>query len=136
MGDQQNISQILAALAAHQATSTTGHTSSPQQGQMPLHAYSGSYHPSAAPANIMNYSLPPPDNTGSLDISGAKPVNTGSVSIADAIAKARGIAAEKGIVHDPNRGMILASSRSRFTTRPTILPSFTISIKKPSTGYA
>ncbi|OJD17324.1 hypothetical protein AJ78_02562 [Emergomyces pasteurianus Ep9510] len=103
MGDQQNISQILAALAAHQSTSTTGHTTSP--GQMPMHAYSGSYHPSAVPSNIVNYSLPPPDNTGSLDISGAKPVNTGSVSIADAIAKARGIAAEKGIVHDPNRAL-------------------------------
>ncbi|PGG99150.1 far upstream element-binding protein [Blastomyces parvus] len=104
MGDQQNISQILAALAAHQSTSAAGHTSSPQPGQMPLHAYPGSYHPSAASANVANYSLPPPDSTGSLDISGAKPVNTGSVSIADAIAKARGIAAEKGIVHDPNRG--------------------------------
>ncbi|OAX84815.1 hypothetical protein ACJ72_00807 [Emergomyces africanus] len=113
MGDQQNISQILAALAAHQSTSTAGHITSPQQGQMPLHAYSGSYHPSAAPPNIANYSLPPPDNTGSLDISGAKPVNTGSVSIADAIAKARGIAAEKGIVHDPNRGPLRGADTRR-----------------------
>ncbi|EEQ84919.2 uncharacterized protein BDCG_08188 [Blastomyces dermatitidis ER-3] len=103
MGDQQNISQILAALAAHQSTSAAGNTSSPQPGQMPLNTYPGSYHHSATSANVANYSLPPPDNTGSLDISGAKPVNTGSVSIADAIAKARGIAAEKGIVHDPNR---------------------------------
>ncbi|OJD27219.1 hypothetical protein ACJ73_01384 [Blastomyces percursus] len=103
MGDQQNISQILAALAAHQSTSAAGHTSSPQSGQMPLHTYPGSYHPSAASGNVANFSLPPPDSTGSLDISGAKPISTGSVSIADAIAKARGIAAEKGIVHDPNR---------------------------------
>ncbi|QSS49413.1 KH domain-containing protein [Histoplasma capsulatum var. duboisii H88] len=103
MGDQHNISQILAALAAHQSTNVAGHTSSPQQGHMPLNAFSGSYHPSAASANVANYSLPPPDSTGSLDISGIKPVNTGSVSIADAIAKARGIAAEKGILHDQNR---------------------------------
>lgn len=74
---------------------------------MPLNAFSGSYHPSAASADVANYSLPPPDSTGSLDISGIKPVNTGSVSIADAIAKARGIAAEKGILHDQNRGMVL-----------------------------
>ncbi|PGH07377.1 hypothetical protein AJ79_06279 [Helicocarpus griseus UAMH5409] len=104
MGDQQNISQILAALAAHQSSTPAQQTSSPQQGQTPLHAYSGAYPPSAAPPSIANYGLPQPDNTGSLDISGAKPVNTGSVSIADAIAKARGIAAEKGIVHDQSRG--------------------------------
>jgi far upstream element-binding protein len=35
---------------------------------------------------------------------GIKPVNSGSVSIADAIAKARNIAAEKGVAYDPNRG--------------------------------
>ncbi|EEH20897.2 hypothetical protein PABG_03128 [Paracoccidioides brasiliensis Pb03] len=104
MGDQQNISQLLAALAAHQASTTAGQTSSPHQGQLPLNAYSGTYPLPASSTNVGNYSLPPPDNTGSLDISGAKPINTGSVSIADAIAKARVIAAEKGIVYDPNRG--------------------------------
>lgn len=50
------------------------------------------------------YSLPQPDSTGSLNISGANPVNAGSVSIADAIAKARGIAAEKGISYNPSQG--------------------------------
>ena len=50
------------------------------------------------------FTLPQPTSTGSLDLSGVKPSNTGSVSIADAIAKARGIAAEKGLSHGSGRG--------------------------------
>lgn len=56
-------------------------------------------------ANLGGFPLPPPDNTGSLDISGVAPVNTGSVGIAEAIAKARGIAAEKGIAQEQSRGI-------------------------------
>lgn len=41
--------------------------------------------------------LPQPSHTGSLDLSHIKPVNSGSVSIADAIAKAKSIAGERGI---------------------------------------
>ena len=48
--------------------------------------------------------MPPPDNTGSLDLTGVKPGDVGSVSIADAIAKARGIAAEKGLSYEAGRG--------------------------------
>lgn len=43
------------------------------------------------------YGLPQPTNSGSVDLSAIKPVSTGSVSIADALAKARNIAAEKGL---------------------------------------
>lgn len=50
------------------------------------------------------YGLPQPISSGSVDLGGIKPVNSGSVSIADAIAKARNIAAEKGVTYDPNRG--------------------------------
>lgn len=44
----------------------------------------------------MNFALPPPDSTGSLNLSGVKPVSTGSVNIAEAIDKVRGITADKG----------------------------------------
>ncbi|EFW21516.1 hypothetical protein D8B26_001699 [Coccidioides posadasii str. Silveira] len=91
MADQQNISQILAALAAAQP----GGLAAPA-------TFAGS-NPSSGPlVNQTGFSLPPPDSTGSVDISGVKPVNTGSVTIADAIAKARGIAAEKGIAYGSN----------------------------------
>lgn len=43
------------------------------------------------------YSLPQPSSTGSLDLSAIKPVNSGTVSIADAIAQAKAFATEKGI---------------------------------------
>lgn len=42
---------------------------------------------------------------------GIKPISSGSVSIADAIAKAHGIAAEKGVPYDP--------SRRRYLTTPS-----------------
>jgi far upstream element-binding protein len=59
--------------------------------------------PTAA-ANASNYQLPQPVNSGTLDISTIKPASSGTVSIADAIAKARGIAAEKGINFDARNG--------------------------------
>jgi len=58
--------------------------------------------PSAPPPQLQYY--PQPSNTGSMDLSAIKPVNTGSVSIADAIAKAKSIAADKGISYDPRSG--------------------------------
>ncbi|PGH27247.1 hypothetical protein AJ80_00957 [Polytolypa hystricis UAMH7299] len=115
MGDQQNISQILAALVAQRPSGTPGQEPSPTQLSQLQQSLSGAYQPSAPPANLSNYPLPSPDNSGSLDISGVKPDNTGSVSIADAIAKARGIAAEKGIMHDPNRAR---GPDPRHDTRP------------------
>ncbi|GAB7366615.1 hypothetical protein MBLNU230_g8600t1 [Neophaeotheca triangularis] len=59
-------------------------------GHMPMPAHS----PSAGPAQ--GY-LPPPSNTGSVDLSAVRPANTGTLNIQDAIARARSIAAENNI---------------------------------------
>lgn len=53
--------------------------------------------PAATPPAIPGFNLPQPTNSGSLDLSAIKPVNSGSVSIQDALAKARGYAAQKGL---------------------------------------
>ncbi|EEP80256.1 predicted protein [Uncinocarpus reesii 1704] len=105
MADQQNISQILAALAAA------------QPGALAAGSFAGSIPSSTPHMNQTSYSLPPPDNTGSVDISGVQPVNTGSVSIADAIAKARGIAADKGIAYDQRSADPRRDSRSYHRSR-------------------
>lgn len=57
------------------------------------------------------YGLPQPTNSGSVDLSAIKPVSTGSVSIADALAKARNIAAEKGL--QPYEGTSSAADPSQ-----------------------
>lgn len=60
--------------------------------------------PPSAPPQHAPY-LPQPSSTGSLDLSAIKPVSSGSVSIADAIAKAKSIAADKGVASfDPRSG--------------------------------
>jgi far upstream element-binding protein len=46
------------------------------------------------------FSLPQPNSSGSVDLSAIRPTNTGSVSIAEAIAKAKSIAADRGISYD------------------------------------
>jgi far upstream element-binding protein len=51
-----------------------------------------------------NYNFPQPTHSGSLDLSAIKPVSSGSVSIQDALAKARGFAAQKGLAFDPRAG--------------------------------
>lgn len=51
----------------------------------------------------MPYAIPQPSGSGSIDLSNIKPVNSGSVSLADAVAKARGIAAERGVSYGGNR---------------------------------
>jgi far upstream element-binding protein len=50
------------------------------------------------------YNFPQPTHSGSLDLSAIKPVSSGSVSIQDALAKARGFAAQKGLAFDPRPG--------------------------------
>lgn len=74
-------------------------------------SHTGATPSTAAPpsTNAGGYSLPQPDSTGSLNIGGATSINAGSVSIADAIAKARGIAAEKGITYKPTPGESLST---------------------------
>ncbi|KAJ9665554.1 hypothetical protein H2201_004245 [Coniosporium apollinis] len=109
MAAQPDISSILAALAAQRPGATPSQT--PQQPpQPPQHmapglpqGYPGMMPASTPQTGIPGYALPQPSNTGSLDISAIKPVSTGSVSIADAIAKARGIAAEKGLAYEAGR---------------------------------
>lgn len=60
--------------------------------------------PQAATPTMGGYpGLPQPTNSGSMDLSAIRPVASGSVSIADAIAKAKSIAADRGISYD-NRG--------------------------------
>ncbi|KAE8444433.1 hypothetical protein EG329_000524 [Mollisiaceae sp. DMI_Dod_QoI] len=94
MADQQpSITSILAALAA-QRPNPTPNQGQPAGYQPPPQLQSNQYAPPGG------YSLPQPTSSGSLDLSSIKPVNSGTVSIADAIAKAKAIAAEKGVSYD------------------------------------
>ncbi|KAF1812623.1 hypothetical protein P152DRAFT_473767 [Eremomyces bilateralis CBS 781.70] len=123
MAGQPDISSILAALAAQQPSAPQGQPGQPgqplqnPQTQQPGPSGYGLPNPGAG-----GYGLPPPTNTGALDLSAIKPVNSGSVSIADAIAKARGIAAEKGLAYDSGRASTgprsYRRSRSRSRTPP------------------
>jgi transcription antitermination factor NusA-like protein len=67
--------------------------------------------------------LPQPSSTGSVDLSAIKPVSSGSMNIADAIAKARNIAADHGIAYS---GMSLDRMAYPYfvhlLTRSTALP--------------
>lgn len=66
--------------------------------------YAATLQSPTAPANLAGFQLPQPSSSGSLDLSDVKPVNSGTVSIDQAIAKARGIAAEKGLSYDGRNG--------------------------------
>lgn len=80
------------------------------------------------------YSLPQPTSSGNVDLSSIKPVNSGTVSIADAIAKAKAIALEKGVSYDrPTSygsdprlvgGSLYGTSRSRSRSPPTRRDAF------------
>ncbi|ORY11588.1 hypothetical protein BCR34DRAFT_587758 [Clohesyomyces aquaticus] len=104
-----DISAILAALAARpSATPTQTHHQPPQAQQPPLQGLPQGYPPGGfqnptPPAGIPGFNLPHPTNSGSLDLSAIRPTNSGSVSIQDALAKARGFAAEKGLTYDGGR---------------------------------
>ena len=74
-----------------------------QPQQQPPQGYPGNYPTSNASSITPAYHIPPPSNSGSLDLSNIKPVNSGSVSFNDAVAKARGIAAERGVSYDGGR---------------------------------
>nr|POE96446.1 far upstream element-binding protein 3 [Quercus suber] len=94
---QPDISQILAALGAAQSTNGTPQQQPPSQAPPPGYPQMGlPAPPQSAPPSGVGY-LPPPSTTGSVDLSAIKPVNSGSVSIAEAIAKARSIAADRGV---------------------------------------
>lgn len=109
MADQPSITSILAALGTsfgmpsgrfltNKLAAAQRPNPTPNQGQQsyqpPPQQQPNPYAPQGG------YSLPQPTNSGSLDLSSIKPVNSGTVSIADAIAKAKAIAAEKGVSYD------------------------------------
>ena len=94
-----DLSNILAALAAQRQGGTPSQAAPPPVPGAPYPPPQYATPPGGAP----QYGLPQPIHSGSVDLAGIQPIGSGSVSIADAIAKARGIAAEKGLAYDPGR---------------------------------
>lgn len=88
-----DIGAILAALAAQQRPAATPSAPAQAPAYAPAPGPSAPTYPvqSSTPA-AGGYGLPQPLNSGTFDINSVRPVNTGSVSIADAIAKAKAIA--------------------------------------------
>lgn len=93
---------------AQQNQAATPTNATPQHGtpsQPPPAAYPGATNaqpPSAPPSGAY---LPQPTSSGSLDLSGIRPTGSGAVSIAEAIAKAKNIAANRGVSsYDPRAG--------------------------------
>ncbi|CAJ0550437.1 Ff.00g103670.m01.CDS01 [Fusarium sp. VM40] len=129
-----DIQSILAALASQRpptATPTQTPPGAPSQAYPPP---PGSAQPVSAyqppPPNSGSYGapgyngLPAPSSSGNLDLSSIRPVNSGTLSIADAIAQAKAYAAEKGVTsydrplvyapesRGPDRGYNRSRSRS------------------------
>ncbi|KAI9681323.1 MAG: hypothetical protein M1817_002606 [Caeruleum heppii] len=105
MAEPPNISSILAALAAQRpgGTPTQGAYQAPppaQQSALPP-GFPGALPSATTPTNLGGFQIPQPTNSGSLDLSSIRPTNSGTVSIADAIAKAKEIAAGKTAQYDP-----------------------------------
>jgi len=115
MADQQNLGALLAALGNTTSPPLSTRANSPVAGQQQRHP-SQAPHPSAMHALAQNsataglgggqqqppavqgiFALPQPTSSGALDLSNIKPVNSGTVSLADAIARAKSIAAERGV---------------------------------------
>ncbi|MCJ1472043.1 hypothetical protein MMC13_000688 [Lambiella insularis] len=117
MAERQDISQILAALAAQRPGGTPGQGQLRPPQNIP-HAYQSQYPNTMSSGIPPAYSLPQPSTSGSVDLSNIKPSNSGSVSLADAIARARGIAAEKGVSYDAGRGAPFRDGDPRLTGRP------------------
>lgn len=84
------------SLTAQQQSNGTPQAPTPQQQPPPGYPPGMPAQPPSAPPQAASY-LPQPSNTGSVDLSSIRPVNSGSVSIADAIAKAKSIAAGAGV---------------------------------------
>ncbi|KAF1997920.1 hypothetical protein P154DRAFT_440155 [Amniculicola lignicola CBS 123094] len=103
MSGAPDISAILAALAQRPSGTPTQAGQQPPPAQAPPHGIPPGYPNPTPPAAIPGFNLPQPTNSGSLDLSAIKPANSGTLSIQDALAKARGFAAEKGLSYDPSR---------------------------------
>lgn len=93
MAGQPDINAILAALTAQ---NRAGSTPSQQPSQLPPQ-YPGAVPQQVGTPSLGGFALPQPTNSGSLDLSSVRPVNSGSVSIAEAIARAKSIAADKNL---------------------------------------
>lgn len=117
MADQQNLGALLAALSNTTSQPLSTRANSPIAGQQ-QRPPSQAPHPSAMHAQLAqnlaaaaglgsgqqqppaaqgSFALPQPTSSGALDLSNIKPVNSGTVSLADAIARAKSIAAERGV---------------------------------------
>lgn len=94
MAETPNIASILAALAAQSGQRPASNPAQPQRYTQPAQQAPPSYPVQGA------YSLPQPISSGSVDLNNIKPVSSGTVMLNDAIAKAKAIAAEKGISYD------------------------------------
>ncbi|KAI1499421.1 hypothetical protein F5X99DRAFT_389884 [Biscogniauxia marginata] len=105
MAEVPDIQTILAALAAQRNPATTPTQTQPPH---PAPGYQQTHTPSAYPPTMPPatqpmpyatgaYPLPQPSASGNLDLSAIKPVNSGTVSFADAISQAKAYAAEKGL---------------------------------------
>lgn len=117
MAEQPSITSILAALGTSSASlnlsyPTTNLELAAQGGQRPA-STSAQAQPNqppqyqqpaqqSAPSYPLQstYPLPQPISSGSVDLNNIKPVSSGTVNINDAIAKAKAIAAEKGISYE------------------------------------
>ncbi|KAF7554321.1 hypothetical protein G7046_g6847 [Stylonectria norvegica] len=119
-----DIQSILAALASQRppvsAPSQTppgvpnqAYPPPPAQAQ-PQAAYQAP--PGAAPYGGPAYGLPAPTSSGNVDLSGIRPVTSGTMSIADAIAQAKAYAAEKGVA-SYDRPLVYAAD-ARGSERP------------------
>jgi len=123
MAQNVDVNAILAALAAQQQRSNgtpSQSTPAPPQG-FPQGLPQGLPQPTGTPS-MGGFQLPQPTQSGSIDLSSVRPVSTGQVSINDAVAKARTIAASLGLAanqpprDDPRlagRGYRRSRSRSR-----------------------
>lgn len=98
---QPDISQILAALAQQNQNSTPAPGTAQQPPQQQQQQYAPQQLSNAPPGTY----LPQPTSSGSFDLNSIKPSGGGSVSIAAAIAKAKSIAADRGVPsYDPRTG--------------------------------
>ncbi|EAA29695.1 hypothetical protein GE21DRAFT_3691 [Neurospora crassa] len=107
---QPDINSILQLLNATQRPASSTPTQSqpglpaPAQPPMPPAAYAHPpQQPPAYPLQQPPYQqapgyYPPPAASGGIDLSAVRPVNSGTVDIQDAVAKARAMAAENGLV--------------------------------------
>lgn len=98
-------SSLTLLVAAGRGPSTTP-SQAPQQPPPAQHLPPQGMPPSYPGAPAMpGYNFPQPTSSGSLDLNAIKQGMAGSVSIQDALAKARGFAAQKGLAYEARPGI-------------------------------